>query len=292
MEGTLHSYLPGKQGDCRGRIQDLLRERKMSQAELAKRAGMSESAMSRYISGQTDNLSAENIVAIAKVFGVTTDFLLCLSDIPYTTNYDIERLGLSAKAAEKLLKRKVDPQIVSRLIESPPFSVLTEQLGKLRSDEFATAQGYLTELLGGAKALFSSHVRKKPGDRDAAQKALNDVRLLKATPRQLQTDALHDTLDQIIAEFKRSDDGQTEPSQNLTSEMTQKIVSDLKEQLGDSKSLHDVTPEMMTDAVTHALAPLNLPEKVEKRLRVLMLSMFTKPGDLAKPEEPPQTDEE
>lgn len=54
-----------------------------------------------------------------------------------------------------------------------------------------------------------------------------------------------------------------ETSQKLTSEMTQSIVSDLKEQLGDSKSLHDITPEMMADA-----------------------------GDLAKPEEPPQTDEE
>lgn len=86
MDEKLHEYLPGKPGDSRERIQDLLRENCMPQAELAEKTGMSESALSRYISGQTDKLSTENIVEIAKVFGVTTDFLLCLSDIPFTTN--------------------------------------------------------------------------------------------------------------------------------------------------------------------------------------------------------------
>ena len=72
----------------------------MSQAELAEKIGTSESFLSRYLSGQTDKLSTDNIISIARVFEVTTDFPLCLTDIPFTTNYDIEKLGLSVKAAE------------------------------------------------------------------------------------------------------------------------------------------------------------------------------------------------
>ena len=87
----LHEYLPG---DSRERIQDLLIERKMTQAQLAEKLEISESSLNRYLSGQTDKLSTENIVKMARIFGVPTDFLLCETDIPYRTNYDIEELGL------------------------------------------------------------------------------------------------------------------------------------------------------------------------------------------------------
>ena len=110
----LHEYLPG---DCRERIQDLLRERGMTQAELAEKIGISGGALNRYISGETDKIAAENIVKIARVFGVPTDFLLCETNIPYRTNYDIEELGLTAKAAARLYTGEVDPKVVSQLLE-------------------------------------------------------------------------------------------------------------------------------------------------------------------------------
>lgn len=46
-------YLPGK---IRDRIQDLMKSRKITQAELATRIGCSESSLSRYISGKTDTV--------------------------------------------------------------------------------------------------------------------------------------------------------------------------------------------------------------------------------------------
>lgn len=42
-------YLPGK---IRDRIQDLMKSRKVTQAELATRIGCSESSLSRFISGK------------------------------------------------------------------------------------------------------------------------------------------------------------------------------------------------------------------------------------------------
>ena len=51
-------YLPGK---IRARIQDLMKSRKVTQAELAARIGWSESMLSRFISGKTDKLGDENI---------------------------------------------------------------------------------------------------------------------------------------------------------------------------------------------------------------------------------------
>ena len=54
-------YLPGK---IRDRIQDLMKSRKVTQAELAARIGCSESMLSRFISGKTDKLGDENIFVL------------------------------------------------------------------------------------------------------------------------------------------------------------------------------------------------------------------------------------
>lgn len=282
MDEKLHEYLPGKPGDSRERIQDLLRENLMTQAELAEKTGMSESTLSRYISGQTDKLSTENIVAIAKVFGVTTDFLLCLSDIPFTTNYDIEKLGLTVGAAEKLLKRKVDPLIVSQLIVSPPFALLVTQLARLRDDTYAAGFAYMTEMLRGMNDLFTEHVQSNPEDRQAAKKVMEDLRLLRATPYQVQTEALHETLDKIVEDFKKGSDSYMQEMQKLTSQIMAKITSNLKAQMKNPEKLRGVTPEMMVDSIIGAMDHLDLNKEQKKQFRETLLPLFTKPQDIMK----------
>ena len=109
----------------RDRIWDLLKERKVTQAELAARIGCSESSLSRFISGKTDKLGDENIIRIAKAFNVSTDFLLGVTTVPDRKNYEIGELGLSAQAARNLYTGKANAQVVNYLLESPRFLELT-----------------------------------------------------------------------------------------------------------------------------------------------------------------------
>lgn len=146
----LHEYLPG---DCRERIQDLLRERGMTQTELAEKIGISGGALNRYISGETDKIAAENIVKIARVFGVSTDFLLCETNIPYRTNYDIEELGLTAKAAARLYTGDVDPAVVSQLLEHKEFAILVTQIAQFK--DATVAAGIAGMNSGRALSVFS-----------------------------------------------------------------------------------------------------------------------------------------
>ena len=292
MDEQLHTYLPGVPGNSRERIQDLLRENEMAQAELAERIGMSESTLSRYISWQTDKISAENIVSIAKVFGVTTDFLLCLTDIPFTTNYDISRLGLSAKAAEKLLKRKVDPQTVSKLIESKPFALLIAQLARLRDDTYAGGYSYLTGMLQGANELFTTFVQNDPEDRHAAKQVIEDIQLLRREAYQAQTDAIYKTLDLIVEGFRKGSSAYMEEMKKLTSEMLHKITSNLRTQINKPMKLRNITPENMVDAVIKSLDTLELGEEKKEQLRTALLPLFTRPKDLAKQLNQPATAED
>ena len=50
--------------------------RKVTQAELATRIGVSERSLRRFISGKRIKLGDENIIRIARVFNVSADFLL------------------------------------------------------------------------------------------------------------------------------------------------------------------------------------------------------------------------
>lgn len=86
------NYLPGS---IRERLQDLMKEYKVTQSELAARIGSTDSALSRFISGKTDKISEEHIIHMAKAFSVSTDFLLGVTDIPDRKNYEISELGLS-----------------------------------------------------------------------------------------------------------------------------------------------------------------------------------------------------
>ena len=103
----MHEYFQGTVGE---RIQDLLREKKMTQAVLAQRTQISKATLNRYITDENSRIPHDALLQIARVLGVSTDFLLGATDIPYRTNYDIEELGLTAAAAAKLYTGELNPQ--------------------------------------------------------------------------------------------------------------------------------------------------------------------------------------
>ena len=76
MENT---FLPGT---VRERIADLMKYHKVSQTDLALKIGCGDSLLSRFLTGKTDKLGDENIIRIARVFNVSTDFLLGITNVP------------------------------------------------------------------------------------------------------------------------------------------------------------------------------------------------------------------
>ena len=90
------------------RLADLMKEHNISQPELAKEIGCSKSTISRFISGTKGTLTHEQVLKIARLFNVSTDFLLGETNIPDRKNYDIAELGLSVEAAKNLYTGRVN----------------------------------------------------------------------------------------------------------------------------------------------------------------------------------------
>ena len=70
-------------GDTRQRIQDPIKDRKITQSELAEKVGFSNSALSRYLQGRTKTLGDGFIIRVTRYFDVSTDFLLGETEIPF-----------------------------------------------------------------------------------------------------------------------------------------------------------------------------------------------------------------
>jgi transcriptional regulator with XRE-family HTH domain len=168
------TWLPG---DTRQRIQDLIRNNDTTQAELAEAAGLSESALSRYLSGQTETLGDVYIIRIARRFNVSTDFLLGETNIPDRKNYEIEELGLSYEAAKLLYTEKIDPGTLNLLLEHPKFPELISLLRRYQDKTMATGIAAFNQTLSGISSLLASHGEQHPEDAVAAAQAANDVRM-------------------------------------------------------------------------------------------------------------------
>ena len=64
------------------RLAHLINRKGLSDSDLAKVLHINRSTLSRIINGSTEKVSAQLIVDAAQYFGVSTDFLLGLTDIP------------------------------------------------------------------------------------------------------------------------------------------------------------------------------------------------------------------
>ena len=101
--------------DTTGRRITGLREREdMTLDKLAAKIGINATTLGRIEKGQTQKINSDVLVALAREFSVSTDFLLGLTSIPERKNYDVSELGLSAQSVRNLYTQRVDTDVVNR----------------------------------------------------------------------------------------------------------------------------------------------------------------------------------
>ena len=192
MEGA---YLPG---NIRQRMQELMKEHKITQAQLATRIGSTESAISRFVSGKTDKISTEHLLRIAKVFEVSTDFLLGEVNTPDRTNFDIEELGLSVQAARNLYTGKANAEIVNRLLESPRFAEVTYMIEQYFDDTLAAGFAGQNQMLTTLSAML-----RRNNKTDAAVQAARTVNRQKVPVYQADLTMIQNTFMAALREVKK-----------------------------------------------------------------------------------------
>ncbi len=269
----LHEYLPG---DSRERIQDLLREKGMTQAQLAEKMNISGSSLNRYLSGETDKLSTENIVKMARVFGVSTDFLLCETNIPYRTNYDIEELGLSELSAWKLYTGEIDPVVVNLLLEHKEFALLAAQIAQFRDATVSAGIAAMNTMFTQLGKLAMKTAKMQPRQRKVAIRTAQDALAMRQPINTADTSAMEATFLRIVSDLRASADNHIDASKKLTTEAMDKLVTNVQKRGGSFKP-NGMTAEQIVESILDTADPNVITEEHKKALRAVFQPLFTKP---------------
>ena len=252
-----NTYLPG---DTRQRIQDLIKSRKITQAELAERVGLSSSTFSRYLQGRTANLGDGFIIRIAKYFDVSTDFLLGETDIPGRKNYDIEELGLSAETAKLLFTGKVDASVLNQLVEHPRFPQLLLLLAQYRDETMIAGINAMNQFLTFMRSLTLDQANLHPENSVAAKNAAQDLKLLATPPVTADTNTIQNLFMQIVRDIKKNAESNANEQQAATAEVLKQLRENLTKD-GEAVDLSKLTAEDLTVAVMKTISEAGIPEE-------------------------------
>lgn len=253
MSGT---YLPG---DTRQRIQDLIKDSSITQAELAGIIGLSESAFSRYLKGQTEMLGDGYIIKIAKHFKVSTDFLLGETDIPDRKNYDIEELGISAEAAKLLYTGRLDSRVLNLLLENPHFPQLLALLARYQNEIVRSGIAAMNQQLTFINSLLLAQAESVPDSAGAATQLAADLRGVRMPVINADTTAIQNLFMLIVRDIKEQGETIAADSNAVTAQVLQRLREELSKGQ-DSLDLRKITAEDLTGAVMKAVSIADIPE--------------------------------
>ena len=241
------TYLPA---DVRKRIVDVMRERKMTQRELALRIDVNESTISRFLSGKTEKLSEESVIRIARVFNVSTDFILGTTVIPDKKNYDISELGLSVEAAKNLYTGKVNNDVVNRLLENPRFATVTYMIAQYMDDTLAGGYAAQNQMYATLSSMLLG-INKT----SAAVQAARTANAMKVPAYQADQTTIQNTFMTVVKEIKKEAGSDLVAAKAISKETTERMFTELTK--GQDTPVPTITPEAVADAVTGSVSGMD-----------------------------------
>ncbi len=240
------AYLPGT---VRQRIQELIKERKITQAELAAKIGMTESTLSRFLSEKTDKIGDEYIIKIADFLGVSTDFVLGQTDFPERRNYDIGELGLSYKAAMALYTREVDTDAVNRILENPQFPEITRMIARYFKDSNAEGPAGLNAMWDTMQQMIGtldpSHLANPQEGTEAATQILS---MMKTAPHEKDVETIQTALMNMLRDIKAGIKTQTPTTELATAQLTEAMMKNIVKGSSEQSLVPQITFEQLAGA--------------------------------------------
>lgn len=104
------------------RLKDLrVAEKRMSLQELSDATGIPSSTLGNYEKDENVDMSLGNLLTLADFYQVSTDYLLCRTELREHTNKSVSDLHLNDDAVQILTDEKYNPRLLSELLSHESF---------------------------------------------------------------------------------------------------------------------------------------------------------------------------
>lgn len=230
------------------RVRNLRLDKNLSQKQLADRLFVAHSQISRLESGETTNISSSLLVALAKEFHVSTDYLLCLTPISVPKSYDISQLGLSEEAVKRLITKKIDASVLNRLLEHKDFPKLCVLMKNYFDNTVASGIMARNQVIDFATEPLVELMSAEPSKRAEIIKDMSFLNSTKIQNNEADVEKIKNILMKIIREIKEDVTAQQPTGAIATAEAVNAIRDSLPDKLQSELTIDDVSTAVASNA--------------------------------------------
>ena len=187
------------------RLGDLRAARGLNYEQLAEETGLSKSALQQYENNEFKDISHFAILKLAKYYGVTTDYLLGLSETKKHSTDDINSLRLSDELIDILQHGKINVPLFCELASHKDFPKLLADI-ELYANRFASkAIEFLNAFVDTGREQIIQ--KSKPIQPDHFLDMLSDVQIDEGNYFDRR---IHDDLDAIVKDIREAHKNRSE----------------------------------------------------------------------------------
>ena len=255
------------------RLKDLrVVDKHLTLEQLAEQTGLSKSALGKYESDDYKDISPFAIATLAKFYGVSTDYLMGVSENKNHPNTELQALHLSDAMVELLSSGKINNRLLCELATHPNFRRLMVDM-EICIDQIANMRVEQMNLVLEAtrQTVMSKYA---PGEDDLYMRTLE---LGQVQESDYYSHVIHDDLDSIVRDIREA-----HRKDKTTSDGA--MVDNLMKELEDAQKLEGSADEKKIRTALKAIG-INydkLTEDERKLIKkILYKTAMLKPGTLA-----------
>lgn len=231
------------------RLQHLQDRKGMKDTELAKVLGINKATLSRIKDGETEKVSSQVIIDAAQHFGVSTDFLLGLTDVPDPMNYPVEEFGLTVPAAMAILSEDVHMEMLNLLLENRLFCQLTHTMYYALEPDQTEGIMSRNNLLAYGESLFLECMNASRKTKREMKKDSRKIAAEIIDPNTVGNQQMLEEFRKIIQQLRKEMKMKKPPSVPMTREFLKEMDKELLARAdGERKNINPrIVAEVMTD---------------------------------------------
>ena len=224
------------------RLKDLrVVDKHLTLEQLAEQTGLSRSALGKYESDDYKDISPFAIATLAEFYGVSTDYLMGLSENKNHPNTELQALHLSDDMVELLSSGKINSRLLCELATHPNFQRLMVDM-EIFIDRIADMRVEQMNLVLEAtrQTVISSHA---PGENDLYMRTLG---LGQIQESDFFSHVIHDDLDSIVRDIREAHlkDKTTADPQPTLDDVKEKFEQALEQGSREEMAIHEFCDRM------------------------------------------------
>ena len=206
------------------RLKDLRTEKGVNQDAVAAAVDVSSSAVSGYENIEDKDISHRAIIALAKYYGVTADYLLGLTEIKNRPNAELHELHLDDNTIDLLKSGRINNRLLCEMANHTAFTQfmadIVVYIDRLIEIPFQTLDAIMD-------AARKAVIREVHPDKDDVY--LRTLELVQGQEDEYIRRVIHDDLDRIIRDLRREHKKDRTTADEKAKSETEQVIQHMKD---------------------------------------------------------------